>query len=129
MKKKLRVMLPVVFVLMLIAIVIGINMWNNKKLNTDVKNFTITVESDTKVDRQETSNCKTLGEFIRTTDYCSWEDSSYGTYIKGFDGLMEDSSSGYYWFVYINGETATTGVDQIVLEDGYEYSFIYTPTK
>ena len=61
---------------------------------------------------------------MRTLDYAIWEDSTYGIYIKGFYNILEDMDNQYWWCVMVDGESAVTGADEIILEEGKEYSFV-----
>lgn len=65
----------------------------------------------------------TLGELLRTLDYCEWTESDYGFYISGFYDCMEDIDNQYWWCVTVNGEQATKGVDEIPLQDDDVYLF------
>lgn len=65
----------------------------------------------------------TLGELLRTLDYCEWTESDYGFYITGFYDCMEDIDNQYWWCVTVNGEQATKGVDEIPLQDDDVYLF------
>ena len=38
--------------------------------------------------------------------------------------MEEDLANQYWWSVLVNGESAVTGAEQIVLEDGVTYSFV-----
>ena len=41
-----------------------------------------------------------------------------------FRQMEEDLTNQYWWSVLVNGESAVTGAEQIVLEDGVTYSFV-----
>jgi len=55
-----------------------------------------------------------------------YEESDYGIYITGFDGMEQDLDNQYWWCVSVNGQTATTGADEIPLQDGDVYNFTLT---
>ena len=62
-----------------------------------------------------------LGELLLDEELAEGETSEYGMYItKVFE------TDGAYWALYENGEYASTGADQTVLDDGDEFSLVYT---
>ena len=75
----------------------------------------------------QTTDCKSdaefLGEFLRTFDSCEYQESDYGIYVTGFDGMKEDLDNQYWWCISVNGEAAVTGADEIPLQDGDTYNF------
>lgn len=116
---------------LLLLFVVGVTAFILNRVHTTKgeKEFTITITSE----RDEftktltcTSKLGTLGEYVHTIKDCSWEAQQYGTYIKGFYGLMEDMSQQYWWAVSIDQQQATTGVDLIPLESGKDYEFTLT---
>ena len=64
-----------------------------------------------------------LGEYLREQDFVDYEDSTYGIYIHGFYGMMDDVDNQYWWCVTVNGEDSTVGVEDIPLEDDTKYTF------
>lgn len=100
---------------------------NRVQTNSDMKNFTIVVQSD-RDGFEKTVECSsdlgTLGEYVRTMDDCTWEDSDYGTYITGWYGLDQDLDNQYWWSIYVDNEMSNDGADLIELQDGHEYEFI-----
>ena len=64
-----------------------------------------------------------LGGYLRTMEGCEWQESDYGIYITGFEGMKEDTENQYWWCVMVNGESATTGADGIPLQEGDTYRF------
>ncbi|MBQ2563954.1 MAG: DUF4430 domain-containing protein [Oscillospiraceae bacterium] len=68
-----------------------------------------------------------LGELLTEEGLVEGEVSEYGMYITKVDGeqavFETDTAS---WALYENGEYASTGADQTVLDDGDEFSLVYT---
>lgn len=123
-----------VVALLLVALLLatGVTLYKLPKDYDSVseKEFTIIVKADQYENKTECRSTEaTLGDYLQQVEYCEWEKTQYGTYIKAMDGIQESPEGGAYWFVYVNGEAATTGVDGIILEDAYEYTFEYTVTK
>lgn len=68
-----------------------------------------------------------LGELLTDEGLVEGEVSEYGMYITKVDGeqaVFETDNA--YWALYENGEYASTGADQTVLDDGDEFSLVYT---
>ena len=68
-----------------------------------------------------------LGELLTDEGLVEGEVSEYGMYITKVDGeqaVFETDNA--YWALYENGEYASTGVDQTVLDNGDEFSLVYT---
>ena len=126
MTKKQKITLVSVFAAVLVVIAVIAGVLNYRATQEGVKEFQVEVVSD-RDSYSETTDCKSeaeyLGEFLRTFEGCEWEDSSYGIYVKGFNGMMEDMDNQYWWCVTVNGESAMTGADEIPLADGDVYTF------
>ena len=68
-----------------------------------------------------------LGELLTEEGLVEGETSEYGMYITKVDGEQAVfETDGAYWALYENGEYASTGVDQTVLDNGDEFSLVYT---
>lgn len=65
---------------------------------------------------------KTLGDLLDKEGLIEAQDSEYGRYITGVDGMKADDAKEQWWCVLVNGESAQTGVDGIQLEDGGKYT-------
>ena len=68
-----------------------------------------------------------LGELLTEEGLVEGETSEYGMYITKVDGeqaVFETDNA--YWALYENGEYASTGADQTVLDNGDEFSIVYT---
>ena len=52
------------------------------------------------------------------------EEGAYGLYVKTVNGITADYDvDGTYWAFYVNGEYASTGVDQTAVTEGASYGF------
>ena len=127
MKRSKKIVIVVVAIIVLIAAGIAGIVLNRVNANSDMKQFTIVVQSerdglDEKLECK--SNLGTLGEYVQTLEECQWSGSDYGTYISGWYDCAEDMDNQYWWSVNVDNEMAATGVDGIALVDGQEYEFI-----
>lgn len=68
-----------------------------------------------------------LGELLLTEGLVVGEGGPYGLYIKEVDAEVADfTESGAYWALFEGDSYATQGVEATVLEDGDEFSLVYT---
>lgn len=66
----------------------------------------------------------TVGEALLDEGLIEGEESEYGLYVKTVNGVTADYDVDQtYWAFYIDGEYASTGVDQTNVVDGSTYSF------
>ncbi len=126
MTKKQKITLVSAFAAILVVIGVVAGVLNYRATQEGMKEFKVEVVSE-RDGYAETTDCKSdaayLGEFLRTFEGCEWEESDYGIYLKGFDGMLEDTDNQYWWCVSVNGESAMTGADEIPLADGDVYNF------
>ncbi len=126
MTKKQKITLVSVFAAILVIIGVIAGVLNYRATQVGMKEFQVEVVSE-RDGYSEITDCKSdaefLGDFLRTYESCVWEDSTYGIYIKGFDGMMEDMGNQYWWCVTVNGESVSTGADGVVLTSGDVYTF------
>lgn len=124
--KRRKVVLSVFLAMVVVLGCIGF-MANRINVQEGQKDVTLEVVSERDALQEtvfvEDAEFDTLGELLRTLDYCEWTESSYGLYITGFYDCMEDIDNQYWWCVIVNGEQATTGVDEIPLQDDDVYTF------
>lgn len=67
---------------------------------------------------------ETVGEALLELELIAGDDGDYGLYVKEVNGITADYDvDGTYWAFYVNGEYASTGVDQTAVSDGDSYSF------
>lgn len=126
MNKKQKITLVSVFAAILIIAAIVAGALNYRETQTGKKAFQVEVVSDRdgySETTEYTSDAEYLGEFLRTMEGCEWQESDYGIYITGFDGMMEDMDNQYWWSVSVNGESSMTGADEIPLTNGDVYNF------
>ena len=126
MTKKQKITLVSVFVAILIVIGVIAGVLNHRTVTEGMKSFQVEIISE-RDHYSETTDCKSdaeyLGEFLRTFEGCEWQDSDYGIYITGFNGMQDDMDNQYWWCVIVNGESSTVGADEVPLQDGDVYTF------
>lgn len=126
MNKKQKITLVSVFAAILVIAAVVAGVLNYRATQEGLKKFQVEVMSDRDNYSQTTeyrSYAEYLGEFLRTMDGCEWQESDYGIYITGFNGMQEDMENQYWWCISVNGESSTTGADEIPLMDGDIYNF------
>lgn len=65
---------------------------------------------------------KTLGDLLANKNVIEYSDGEYGKFITAADGMKADDSKEQWWNVEVNNESATTGIDEIPIKDGDEYT-------
>lgn len=129
MTKKQKITLVAVFAAIVVIAAVVAGILNYRETQEGMKEFQIEVVSD-RDSYSEVIDCKSdaeyLGEFLRTFEGCEWQDSDYGIYITGFNGMQEDIDNQYWWCITVNGEMSMTGADEIPLQEGDVYNFTLT---
>lgn len=129
MKKKQKIILVSVFAGIVLIAAIAAGILNYRTTQEGMKEFQIEVISD-RDSYLETTDCKSdaeyLGEFLRSFEGCEWQDSEYGIYITGFNGMQQDIENQYWWCISVNGEVSSTGADEVPLQEGDVYTFTLT---
>lgn len=62
-----------------------------------------------------------LGEFLDSEGLIGYDTSEYGRFITSVQGYEAKSDDQSWWSISVNGESAMTGADEIVIADGDEY--------
>lgn len=69
----------------------------------------------------------TVGAALLENDLIAGDESEYGLYVKKVNGMTADYDVDQsYWAFYIDGETATTGVDGAEINEESVYRLEYT---
>lgn len=65
-----------------------------------------------------------LGDALVALGLLEGEEGPYGLYVKRVNGVWADyNTDGYFWALYVNGESAMVGVDATPVEAGAVYRF------
>lgn len=68
-----------------------------------------------------------LGDILTDLELIAGDAGPYGLYLKVVNGLRADyDKDKAFWAFYINGESATTGLDGEKIADGKKYELVYT---
>lgn len=73
-----------------------------------------------------TTSFEYLGDLLAEEGIIGYETGDYGRFITSVQGIEAKNEDQSWWCVYVNGETAVNGVDEIVLEDGSTYKLELT---
>lgn len=126
MKNTKKRVLSVVALLVMLALVTVVAVKQKDAVIEGQKDITVTIESERdnfEKTVEVSTECETLGEWVREFEGSTWEESTYGLYIQGFYGYQEDIDNQYWWCVYVGEESSTEGVDYIELQDNGVYKF------
>ena len=63
-----------------------------------------------------------MGDALESLDLIAGEEGSYGLFVTTVDGVTLPSDGDQYWAFYIDGEYASTGVDQTEITAGASYA-------
>ena len=76
---------------------------------------------------QYETDAEYLGVFLEDEGLIEGEEGPYGIYVSEVDGeraVYEEN--GCWWGLTCDGETVNTGADQVIIEDGRVYTWIYS---
>ena len=68
------------------------------------------------------ADATTVGDALESLDLIAGEEGSYGLFVTTVDGVTLPSDGDQYWAFYIDGEYASTGVDQTEITAGASYA-------
>lgn len=126
MTKKQKITLAAAFAAVAVILAIVAGALNYRATQEGMKEFQVEIISE-RDSYSEIADCESsaefLGEFLRTYEICEWEESEYGIYITGFDGMQEDMENQYWWCITVNDSESLLGADATPLEDGSKYTF------
>lgn len=125
---KKKIILIVIGIIVLIGLAVG--MWfisrNFKDEPVDGgKNITLQIVSERdsySFEQTYETEEAYLGDFLDKEGIIGFDTSEYGRYITSVNGYEAGGDDQSWWCVMVNGESAVTGVDEIVIEDGAEYA-------
>lgn len=130
MKSGSKYLKGLILFLVLIAVLIGVYVWQKPQTTEDEKDIGITVIDDTGKEVQYFDN--TNAEYLRTVldeleqqgfSY-SGDESTFGYYIDTVNGVKADNITAY-WAFYVNGDYCSYGVDNQPVNDGDMFEIIY----
>ncbi|MBO5164485.1 MAG: DUF4430 domain-containing protein [Ruminococcus sp.] len=122
-----KLVISIVGIVVLIALCVV--MWlvhdsAQKEPDENIKTITVQVKSERdsySFEQEYTTDAKCFGDFLETADLIGFDDTEYGRYITSVQGMEANDEEQSWWSISVNGESAVTGVDEIVVEDGSVY--------
>ena len=88
------------------------------------KSITVQIESNRdsySFEKTYSTDEEYLGNFLDSQGLIGFDESEYGRFITSVQGYEAKSDEQSWWSISINGESAMTGVDEIVIADGDTY--------
>ncbi|MFA6525227.1 MAG: DUF4430 domain-containing protein [Patescibacteria group bacterium] len=129
------------FSLLLLTTLLGAGCVNNKDTNTAVQNSNEANIADVQInadlvitmDGQSTAYATTIPNYSSVLDVLrksaadnnlalDTQESSYGVYVNGLAGKTGGDNN-KYWLYYVNGESATIGVADYIINEGDSIEF------
>lgn len=129
MSKNKKIIIAAVAIVAVIAVFLGVYFATRPDTSAGSKTISVeVVHSDTtsKTFTYQT-DAEYLGEVLLDEGLIEGENGDYGLYVTVVDGeeaIYEVDGS--YWAFYQGGEYAMQGVDQTPVNDGDEFSLVYT---
>ncbi len=148
--KKLMGKLISSFVVIAVAvgILVGYRMFVNRNVQEGEKEITVEVKIDDEVNSITfNTDEEFLGQALDEENLIQTKDSTYGRYVVGVNGklasnsdeswftiilkklglkkdeTMVDEDNFEWWYIEVNGEAATDGIDDIAIKDGDTIKF------
>ena len=91
----------------------GENQFNLEVVDKQGKSYKFNINTDKTI----------VGEALEELGLIKGTEGDYGLYVTEVNGIVADYSiDGTYWAFYINGATASAGVDQTNIENGAIYA-------
>ncbi len=122
----------IVSIIVLIIAVVGFTGYKihiNSKAVDGIKEYKLIVTNTDKTFNEEfdlTTKEKSLGKDLDDRGIIESENGSYGRFITGANGRKADESKKEWWNVVINGENSSTGIDDVMINDGDTVELILT---
>ena len=97
-------------------------------LGTGACEFSLTVTAEDKsIILTVLSDEEYLGDALLALGIIEGTEGAYGLYVDKVNGILASwEADNAWWGVYVDGATATTGVDGIKIENGAQYELKYT---
>lgn len=122
-----KIVIGIVGILVLALLCVGlwfINASSKKAPTEGKKSITVQINSprdNYSFEQKYSTDEEYLGNFLESEKLIGFETSTYGRFIKSAQGFEANDEEQSWWCVLVNGESAVTGVDEIVIEDGAVY--------
>ena len=107
----------------------GYKFYINSKAVDGIKEYKIIVTDSDKTFSEEldvTTKEKSLGEDLDKRKLIESENGSYGRFVTEVNERKADESKQEWWNLVVNGESSSTGIDDVMINDGDTVEFILT---
>ena len=127
-KNNKKLIIIIVGILLLIGLCTGLFfLYKNTRENAVEGEKSIIVQINSERDgysfeESYSTNEEYLGTFLDSEGLIGFTESQYGRYITSAKGYEAKDDEQSWWCISVNGESAMTGVDEIVINDGDTYS-------
>lgn len=124
-----KILLAVIALVVVAAVMVGVYFATRPEPVDGQKTITVTVvhKDGTSKDFTYKTQEEYLGPVLQSEGLVEGEMSEYGLFITAVDGETADYSVDQsWWMLCVGEESATTGADAVVIEDGGLYKLIYT---
>lgn len=126
-KNNKRLIIIIVSIVLLVGVCLGMFfLYKNtrEKPVEGAKSITVQVESERdnySSEEHYNTDEEFLGNFLDSQGLIGFDTSEYGRFITSVQGYESNTEEQSWWCVLVNGESAVTGVDEIVINDGDTY--------
>lgn len=128
-RKSKKILIGIIGIIVLAVLCVG--MWfiyskTREKPIEGGKQITVQVESERdeySFEQSYNTNEEYLGNFLDKEGLIGFSESEYGRFITSVQGYESNDDEQSWWSISVNGESAMTGVDEIVIKDGDVYMF------
>lgn len=124
-KKKIIIGIIIALSVAVICVIMGF-IYNSTREDAVVgeKNITLQVVSERdnySFEKEYETDEQYLGDFLANEGLIGYDTAEYGRFITSVQGYEASNDDQSWWSISVNGESAVTGVDEIILEDGSVY--------
>lgn len=129
MKKNTKIIIAAIAVIVAAALFLGVYLLTRPETAAGDKHITVQVVHGDGSEKNFAydTDAEYLGEVLLAEGLIAGDEGEYGLYITSVDGeeaIYE--TDGSYWALYEGEDYAQQGADQTPIQDGGEYSLVYT---
>lgn len=126
-RKSKKILIGIIGIIILAVLCAG--MWfiyskTREKPVEGEKQITVQVESERdeySFEQSYNTSEEYLGNFLYKEGLIGFSESEYGRFITSVQGYESNDDEQSWWSISVNGESAMTGVDEIVIQNGDVY--------
>ena len=129
MKNKIWIIAAVLALALLVTGMVALYLKFRPQTTAGEKQFTVTVVHADGTEKKFTYDTdeEYLGAVLQADGLIEGEQGPYGMMINAVDGEAANwDLNQSYWALYIGQDYATTGIDTTPVQDGAEYSLVYS---